>query len=123
MQHIKAIRRKALRMILSAGRDSLPNEFGTALRAQGGVITELILVPGTLSGERSALMRLHMLPIDLTIVGSAHTHPSGSCMPSEADLDFFSHFGYVHIIACHPFTERDWACYNIRGERMPLEVV
>ncbi|MEW5936846.1 MAG: Mov34/MPN/PAD-1 family protein [Candidatus Thermoplasmatota archaeon] len=120
---VRGIRRRALRMILAAGRDAYPEEFSAALRAKDGVITELILVPGTIAGESSALMRLHMLPIDFSIVGSAHSHPSGGCSPSVADLEFFSKFGYVHIIAASPFGEGDWAVYDPGGRRTELKVV
>lgn len=120
---VRRIRRRTMRMILAAAKDSYPNEFSAALRARDGVVTELILVPGTISGERGALMRLHMLPIDFSIVGSAHSHPSGAPEPSEADLEFFSKFGYMHIIAAHPFRDWDWAAYDPRGHRIALEVI
>lgn len=122
-EQVTGIRKRTLKMILEAGRSSLPNEFGAILRAEEGVINQLWLLPGTESGETAALFRMHMLPVDFSVVGTVHTHPSGSYRPSGADLELFRRFGYVHIIACEPFNMRSWACYDGNGERRGLEVV
>ena len=121
---IRGIRRETLKMIMGASRDSYPNEFAAALRAnRRGVITELILIPGTISGNRKALMQLYNLPIDYSIVGSVHSHPSGSYRPSEADLKFFASFGYVHIIVGSPFTMDTYGVYDRSGREINLEVM
>ena len=87
--NVHSIRRRTLKMILEASKSQYPEEFGAILRAKKGVIHELILLPGTVAGERSALFKLHMLPIDFTVVGTVHSHPSGAIFPSGADLDLF----------------------------------
>ena len=61
---VVAIRRKTLRMILEASKDTYPKEFAAILRAEEGVIEELLLLPGTVSGDVHAIFQLHMLPID-----------------------------------------------------------
>lgn len=121
--NVHSIRKRTLRMILEASNSSYPNEFGAILRAKKGVIHELILLPGTVAGERSALFKLHMLPVDFTVVGTAHSHPSGAIYPSGADLDLFRKFGWIHIITGFPFNEGDWACFSADGEPRPLKVV
>src|SRR2546425_12872982 len=70
MKPVSAIARKTLRMILEASRDMYPREFGAILRAEEGTITELILVPGTVSGKRHAIFQLHTLPADFSVVGT-----------------------------------------------------
>jgi len=120
---IRIIKKKTLNMILEASKSSHPNEFGALLRATEGEIGELILLPGTVSGNSSAIFRLEMLPIDFSIVGSVHSHPSGSFHPSRADLDFFHRSGRIHIIVRYPYSSRDWAAYNVNGERIELEVL
>jgi len=122
MAEIKSIKRKTLKMFLESAKSSFPNEFGTLLRAEEGEISELVLLPGTISGSDSALFQLHMRPIDFSIVGSAHSHPSGDYRPSDADLDFFHRSGVVHIIARYPYTMDDWAAYDVNGNRIRLEV-
>jgi proteasome lid subunit RPN8/RPN11 len=108
--------------INEAAVQTYPNEFVAALRAEKGVINELLMLPGTISGERSGILHLHMLPIDFSVVGSVHSHPGHSARPSDADLAFFSYFGSVHIITCLPFDRTSWRAYNLRGERIELKV-
>jgi proteasome lid subunit RPN8/RPN11 len=120
---VRAIRRKTLKMLLESSKSSYPNEFGALMRAEEGEITELMLLPGTISGNTSALFQLHMRPIDFSIIGSAHSHPTGNYTPSEADLDFFHRSGSVHIIVRFPYTMSDWAAYDVNGNRIKLEVV
>lgn len=123
MLRIKGIDRELLSMINEAARDSLPNEFVAMLRAENGVLQELILLPGTLQGQDSATLMLHMLPIDYSIVGTVHSHPGHSNHPSGQDLDFFRRHGYVHIITCLPFDEGSWRAYDARGRRVHLPIL
>jgi len=119
----RAIKRETIEMILEASRDVHPNEFGAILRAEEGVITEIMLLPGTISGSRSAIFQLHMLPIDFTVVGTVHSHPSGAISPSGADMAFFQKFGYIHIITGVPFNKDSWRSFDLYGEPISLEVV
>lgn len=120
---VDAIARKTLRMILEASRDIYPREFGAILRAEEGVITELLLIPGTVSGNRHAIFHTYMLPADFSVVGTVHSHPSGVYEPSKEDLHFFNSFGGIHIIVGHPYTEDSWAAWRYTGERVPLRVI
>ncbi len=121
--NVHSIKKRTLRMILEASKSSYPNEFGALLRAEKGIIHELILVPGTESGERSALFKLHMMPLDFTIVGTVHSHPSGAIYPSGADLELWRRYGWVHIITGNPFGREDWRCFTVSGEPRELKVV
>jgi proteasome lid subunit RPN8/RPN11 len=120
---VRAIRRKVLRMILEASRDMYPREFGAILRAEDGVITEILLVPGTVSGNRHAIFQLHMLPADFTVVGTVHSHPSGNFHPSDEDLALFGKFGGLHLIVGYPYDETSWAAWKHSGERLDLQIL
>ncbi len=120
---VYAINKKALNLILEVSKESYPKEFGGLLRAEKGIITEIILLPGTLSGNTSAIFQLHMLPVDFTIVGTVHSHPSGSFHPSNADLHLFEKFGSTHIIACMPYDYNSWCAYDYYGNKIDLEIV
>lgn len=120
---IKSIKKKTLKMLLESAKSSFPEEFGALLRAEEGEISELILLPGTVTGGSHAIFQLYMRPIDFSIVGSAHSHPSGSYRPSEADLGFFHRTGFVHIIVRYPYTMNDWAAYDVDGNRIRLDVL
>jgi len=120
---VYAIKRKVLRMILEASRDVYPKEFGAILRAEEGVITEILLIPGTVSGNRHAIFQLHMLPADFTVVGTVHSHPSPNHSPSDDDLALFRKFGGLHIITGYPYDENSWAAWKHSGEKIELQVL
>ncbi len=117
------IRRNVLKLINESSKSSYPNEFGAFLRAKYKIIYEIILLPGTVSGGRSVLYNLLMKPIDFSIVGSVHSHPSGFPIPSQADLDMFSKTGDVHIIVAYPFNEQSWKAYNRDGEEIEVKII
>lgn len=87
-----------------------------------GVITDLLLVPGTTSGARHANFQLYMLPVDLGVVGTVHSHPSGALHPSDADLMLFRHWGRRHLIVGYPFGVGSWRAYDGNGEETHLAV-
>ena len=120
------IRRKCLDLILECAKSSYPNEFGGFLRVDTNskdTISEIVVLPGTISGESHALFQLHMLPIDFTIVGSVHSHPSYSPHPSDADLHLFQKHGKVHIIVAKPFNKVSWRAYDHGGNELEMKVI
>lgn len=119
------IKKSVLRMILEASKSTYPDEFCAVLRydRKKGVITEIMPLPGSLFGKSGATLQLHMLPIDYTVVGTVHSHPSPSFKPSMNDLYLFEKFGYVHIIVCYPFDEKNWCAYDLSGNKIELEIV
>ena len=98
-------------------------EFACVLRADDGVITEVILVPGTISSERYALLKRHMLPVDFSVVGSAHSHPTPNATPSDADLNLFQNTGSVHIIVGYPYDMNSWRAFSREGKEIQLKVL
>lgn len=121
---LNSVRRSLLRSALACGASALPNEFGGMLRSEEpGVITDLVLLPGTTAGHRHANLQLWMLPADFSIVGTVHSHPSGALHPSEADLQLFHHWGLRHMILGRPFTQGCWRAYDGRGQEVRLQVI
>lgn len=120
----RAITRRCLDSALACARSAFPNEFGGILRADPpGVVSELLLLPGTTAGKRHANFQLHMLPIDLAVAGTVHSHPSGALHPSEADLRLFRHWGRRHLILGHPFGPGSWRAYDGKGAEVPMGIV
>ena len=69
------IKRGTLELILESAKSTFPNEFGGLLRVdedEKHTIKEIVILPGTISGDSHAIFRLHMLPIDFSIVGVVH---------------------------------------------------
>lgn len=119
-----AVTRRLLDSALASGASAYPNEFGGVLRADPpGIISELLLLPGTTAGRRHANFQLYMLPVDLTVVGTVHSHPSGALRPSEADLQLFRNWGKRHLILGTPFAAGSWRAYDGNGREVRLDVV
>lgn len=118
-----AITRNCLDSALACARSSYPNEFGGILRSEEpGLITDLLLLPGTTAGRRHANFQLYMLHVDLGVMGTVHSHPSGALHPSDADLMLFRHWGRRHLILGYPFGMGSWRAYDGNGEEIHLAV-
>jgi proteasome lid subunit RPN8/RPN11 len=84
-------------------------------------VNELVVPPLATYGRGFADVPLHMLPMDFSIVGTVHSHPSGNLAPSDVDFNHF--FGRILMIVGFPFAgEQNVAVYNSRGERLPLHI-
>ena len=118
------VKRRVRRMVFESSLDSYPNEFAALLKVnKKGVISELVLLPGTLQGRRSAVFALYMMPISFDVVGTVHSHPTPNCIPSDEDRSLFQRFGDVHIIVGYPFNERSWQGYDKVGRPRDVVVV
>lgn len=123
MRMVKGIARDTLHFILEVSKSSHPKEFAGLLTSEKDVIANVMVLPGTLSSESSARMHLGMMPMSISTVGSVHSHPSENFRPSREDLKLFARKGNYHIIACYPYGEDDWACYDSHGVRQKLPVL
>jgi len=121
------ITKDCLNLIVESSKSNFPQEFGALLRVdrtEKTTITEVVLLPGTISGDSHAIFRLHMLPIDYSVVGTVHSHPSSIARPSSADLDLFGHFGRVHIIVgVTPYGTTSWKAYDYNGYDVSMLVI
>jgi proteasome lid subunit RPN8/RPN11 len=120
-----SIDHELLMTILEGARRLYPRETILLLRGKKKkdvtTISELVVPPLANYGQGFAQIRLHMLPMDFSIVGTAHSHPSGNLSPSPADLNHF--IGVVLIIVGFPFKdEKNVAIYNRAGEKLALQV-
>ncbi|RLF45219.1 MAG: hypothetical protein DRN09_02075 [Thermoplasmata archaeon] len=117
------IDRECLDTILESSKSMHPREFAGFLRADGDVIREVLLLPGMIHGDRHAMFNLAMLPIDYSIVGTVHSHPSLSNKPSKEDLQMFFKYGKVHIIVAMPYNEKSWKAYDWNGREIEVEII
>ena len=125
IEHNWKIKRSCLNLIFECAKSNYPKEFGGLLRIDEhskDTISELVILPGTISGDSHAIFKLHMLPIDFTIVGTVHSHPSPMPIPSEADLTLFQKHGKVHIIVASPYDDKTWIAYNYLGKEIQIEI-
>jgi proteasome lid subunit RPN8/RPN11 len=119
------IDKKLLQGILEGAKRLYPKEMILLLRGEkkGSAlkISEVIVPPLATYGSHFADIRVHMLPMDFSIVGTVHSHPSGNLTPSATDLNHV--FGIVLMIVGFPFAdERNVAAYNRNGEKLMLQI-
>ncbi len=120
---VYGIKRATLKMALEVAKDNYPKEFAALMRARDGLIIELLFIPGTIGADRSASIPFYMKPVDFSVVGVIHSHPSPNFHPSQADLALFDRYGSVHIIVAYPYTEKSWMAFDRRGNTVELQVV
>jgi len=114
-----------LNAIFEGARQLYPKETFLLLRGKKSKnvirVSDLVVPPLAVYGYGFANLPLHMLPIDFSIVGTVHSHPSGNVNPSAVDLNHF--FGRILMIVGFPFADaQNVAVYDSNGERMPLHV-
>jgi len=119
------ISQELLQAIFEGARRLYPKETILLLRGEKKknliTVSELIVPPLATYGRSFASIPLHMLPMDFSIVGTVHSHPSGNLTPSTVDLNHF--FGNVLMIVGFPFAEkRNTAVYNRNGEKLTLQI-
>lgn len=131
------IAREVLEDCLNASEGQLPDEFLALLVAEPAntvntpntvtqddeyIITSYYVIPGTESGPVSAKLQSINVPVNSRIVGSFHSHPSGSQQPSQEDMKLFRKYP-VNIIAGSPFTMESWQAYGPRSNPIDLTTI
>jgi proteasome lid subunit RPN8/RPN11 len=122
---IVSIDRELVGLILAGAKNLYPKESILLLRGKKSgnsmKITDLLVPPLANYGRGFAEIQLHRLPMDFSIVGTVHSHPSGNPNPSRTDLNHF--VGTILMIAAYPFAnEKDLAVYSRDGERIALQM-
>ncbi len=98
-------------------KNNHPNEFVGLLREKHGMISEILVIPGSRGGRGFASMRQYMVPLISNSMGSVHSHPSNNNRPSKQDLIFFQRNGKFHIIICFPYEDENIAVYDNNGKK------
>ncbi len=116
--HEIILNRDVVEEIIQIARQSHPLEFMAMLEGKisKGIlrIDGLVFLPGETSNQ-GAVINLFMMPITTGTVGSVHSHPIPSAMPSSADLDFFAKNGMFHLIIAEPYIEESMVGYDSFG--------
>ena len=112
--------------ILTSALDVYPNEAILLLRGKLAnneiLVNDILIPPLATHGRGFSNFPRFMLPMDLSIVGVSHSHPSGVLRPSIHDLNHF--YGRIMVITAHPFKSySDIGSFNSNGDRLSQEVV
>lgn len=82
-------------------------------------VEEVLIPPFAIRGRGFSAIPLTYLPIDFTIVGTVHSHPSGSLEPSTENLT--NVYGHTLVIIAYPYRGfEDLAAYTKEGVRLQI---
>ena len=120
------ILREVLDSVLTYSKIHHPRESILLLRGEvkkmNVTVKEVIIPPSSIHGRGFTSFPLVHLPIDFSIVGTSHSHPSGVLRPSITDLNHV--FGRFLMIVGYPYnSERDIAIFNREGKALKFTVV
>jgi proteasome lid subunit RPN8/RPN11 len=123
---IVSIPSELLATILEGARQLYPRESFLLLRGKKSKdvirVSDLVVAPFAVHGRGFASYSAHMLPMDFSVVGTVHSHPSGNIQPSYVDLNHM--MGRILMIVGYPFVdERNVAVYGSDGETLALNVI
>lgn len=120
-----SIKKDILSEMLKLAKETHPNEIILLIRGNRTQdtynVTEYAFPPFGAGGKGFAGFPSRMLPIDFSILGTAHSHPSGNLKPSVRDLH--SYYGRIMMIMARPYTENHVAVYSKKGEKTQLKVI
>jgi proteasome lid subunit RPN8/RPN11 len=116
--------RGLLAEMLAFAKERHPKEAVMLLRGSANreaiTITDYLFPPFATTNSISASYPIHMLPIDFSIVGSAHSHPSGSLEQSTQDIHNI--YGRISLLMAYPYGLGDVAAYNKQAKRLVIRV-
>jgi len=117
--------REPFESMLASARNLHPREFIALLRGEirhGEIhITDLLLAPLSVYGAGFSNFNPYALPFDASVVGLAHSHPSGCAEMSTWDYNHF--YGSIMAVAACPYEgPGDVAVFDGRGNRLRLIV-
>jgi proteasome lid subunit RPN8/RPN11 len=115
--------KEIIQMILESAKSLHPKETIFLLRGKARkdkiTISEIVIPPSATYGKGFASLPMFMMPIDFSIIGTAHSHPSGSLALSVEDLNHA--LGRIILVAAYPYNGVEClAVYNREGEKLKL---
>jgi len=118
-----SIRKELLETLLESAKVLHPKETILLLRGKANratiSVSEILIPPLAMHGKGFSSFPTHMLPIDFSLIGVAHSHPSGSIQLSVGDLNH--PFGKITIIMASPYKGiESLAAYDRDGKRLTI---
>lgn len=119
------VKRDLLGMLLESAKALHPKETIVLLRGKANRdaidVSEVLIPPLAMHGESFSSFPTYMLPMDFSIIGVAHSHPSGSLRPSVQDVNH--PFGKITVIVASPYKgQGNVAAYDRDGKRLMMHV-
>jgi len=120
------IKEPVINSLLTYSRSAHPNEGILLLRGKvkkdSIAVTDVVIPPFSVHGDGFSSFPSYMLPADFSIVGLAHSHPSGSLRPSSQDVSHF--YGRIMVIITYPYRSKDdIAVFDYEGRRVAFTII
>ena len=115
------IKKTLLEDLFESSRRYYPDEFMCFLSGnkKKQISDEVVFLPNT-SGKTFASISESTIPLDDTILGSVHSHPTGRAMPSTADKHFFLKYDLNLIIS---LSENKVGFFDSNGNAITVELI
>lgn len=117
--------REMLEGLFWLAKENHPREIFLLLRGKvkGTLVyvEELVYPLSTIFGFGFSEFQPLNLPLDPSIIGSLHSHPSGITRPSTQDLHNF--FGIVMVILAYPYNLASTSAYDKWGRLLSVKVI
>lgn len=118
--------REVVESILSYAQILHPRESILLLRGKVNkhklVINDTQLPPFATHGITFSGFPINRLPIDFSVMGVAHSHPSGALQPSVTDLNKF--YGRIMVLVAYPYqSESDFTVFDRQGNHLKYTII
>ncbi len=118
------MKKDVMETLLHLAKSLHPREMIALLRGRVRrdiLVEEVLLAPLAMTGEDFSEFPLDALPVDPSIIGTAHSHPVPDLGMSDEDLG--EGFGMLSVVVAYPYRGlEDIAAYSPSGSRMSLRV-
>ena len=119
------VKRSVVDSILSYAQIFHPRESILLLKGKVSkhklVVDDVQIPPLATHGSTFSSFPLSTLPIDFSVIGVAHSHPSGALRPSVTDLNKF--YGKIMLITAYPYrSEQNIILLDRKGQQLKYEV-
>jgi len=119
------VKRSVVDSILSYAQIFHPRESILLLKGKVSkhklVVDDVQIPPLATHGSTFSSFPLSTLPIDFSVIGVAHSHPSGALRPSVTDLNKF--YGKIMLITAYPYrSEQNIIILDRKGQQLKYEV-
>jgi proteasome lid subunit RPN8/RPN11 len=84
-------------------------------------IDNYLFPPFASSGRSHSSFPANMLPIDFSIMGTAHSHPTGVLSLSSIDMHNF--YGRFTLLIGYPYREKDIAAFDKNGKKLKIQLI
>ena len=119
------VTRQTIDGIITYAKTWHPNEGILILKGkstnQAIIVNGLIIPPFSSHGPYYSGFPINELPMDLSYVGTVHSHPSDSNEPSLEDLNNF--YGIISLIICHPYEVNNLNAFDRNGKKYVLKII